>query len=332
MGQVGIMTKNVILDVNRLTIEFLLEEGTFKAVEQVSFQVQKGRTLAIVGESGCGKSVSSLAIMGLLPQLANVSNGEINFSGKNILTYTKDQLRRLRGDSIGMIFQEPMTALNPVYTVGQQISEAVRIHKNVSYKEAKKISISILEKVRIPDPHLRYDEYPFQLSGGMKQRVLIGMTLVCDPQVLIADEPTTALDVTIQAQILELIRDLQLSYNMGIIFITHDLGVVAEVADDVIVMYSGKVIESASVYDIFSQPSHPYTRGLLNSIPKINDNRIEKLSTISGNVPSLLNRPSGCQFHPRCPFVVDKCRNVIPEIETVSGSHKVRCHRFREIN
>jgi oligopeptide/dipeptide ABC transporter ATP-binding protein len=317
--------KTPLLSVKDIGIAFDTEKGRFKAVDGVSFDVYSGRTHAIVGESGCGKSVSALATMGLLPQVGHVVNGSIEFNGQSILNKSKGEMRKLRGNDIAMIFQEPMTALNPVYTVGQQISEVFKIHQNLSNADARKASIKMLEKVRIPDPLKRIDEYPFQLSGGMRQRVLIAIALACNPKVLIADEPTTALDVTIQLQILNLMKDLQKDLGTAIILITHDLGVVAEMADDVTVMYAGKVIESGSVFDVFETPTHPYTKGLLRAIPRITDSRDVKLSTIEGLVPSIFNQPKGCRFHNRCGDVMEGCSQKAPELKPISAGHDVAC-------
>jgi peptide/nickel transport system ATP-binding protein len=322
---------NTLLDVRDLSINFHTEQGEQTAVKNLSLLVEKGKTLALVGESGCGKSVTSLAIMQLLPGIANITHGSVNFQNKNILKLGKEQMRALRGKDIAMIFQEPMTALNPVFTVGQQITETILIHKKISASKAKQQSIRMLTKVKIPDPEKRYDEYPHQLSGGMKQRILIAMALCCDPKLLIADEPTTALDVTIQAQILSLIKDLQLDSHMAMIFITHDLGVVAQIADDVAVMYAGRVIEQGSVYDIFDNPAHPYTKGLLQSIPKIDENISGPLPTIKGNVPNLFNRSSGCLFNNRCQYKKEICTTEHPPQSSVTDHHKVWCYRFKEI-
>lgn len=314
-----------------LSVVFHTEKGTLLAVDQISFNVERGKTLAIVGESGCGKSVTSLAILRLLPQVGEISQGELLFSGKSLLQVTKENMRSIRGKKIAMVFQEPMTALNPVYTVGQQVTEAITIHNIASSSEAKKLAIEMLVKVKIPDPVQRFDEYPFQLSGGMKQRVLIAIALACNPSLLICDEPTTALDVTVQAQILELMKELQESMNMGMIFITHDLGVVAEVADEVAVMYAGRIVEKAPVFTVYDDPRHPYTKGLLSSIPQLTDPFGKKLKSIKGQVPSFFERPKGCNFNTRCPFVIEKCFNVEPQTEQISSDHEVQCHRFKEL-
>ena len=325
-----------LIRVEDLGIHFQTERGSLKAVDGISFGVRAGETLAIVGESGCGKSVTSLAIMGLLPELGDVSQGSIVFQSQDLTKVSKEQMRQYRGNQIAMIFQEPMTALNPVYTVGQQIMEVYRIHrrwpKSRSYQEA----VSMLEKVRIPDPHRRMDEYPFQMSGGMRQRVLIAMALACRPKLLIADEPTTALDVTIQSQILRLIKELQSELGTAVIFITHDLGVVAEIADRVAVMYAGRIIESGTVYEIFDRPSHPYTRGLLAAIPRLDGDRHSRLSTIEGSVPSLHSLPSGCRFRNRCSFAIDQCSSAVPALDAMDSKmphdHRVACHRWQEVS
>lgn len=314
-----------ILEVKNLETSFTTDGGVIKAVDQVSFDVFKGKTLGIVGESGCGKSVTSLSIMRLIPNPpGRITGGEILYKGKNLLSLPIHEMRKIRGNEISMIFQEPMTSLNPVFTIGNQICEAIELHQDLSKKEIRNKAIEMLKLVGIPSPEKRIDEYPHQLSGGMRQRVMIGMALSCNPQVLIADEPTTALDVTIQAQILDLLRDLQDRVGMGIILITHDLGVVAEVAQDVVVMYAGRVVEQGTVRDIFKNPKHPYTRGLLSSIPSIGKKRLE---AIPGIVPSLLELPQGCRFQERCSFVTEACKGVEPSLREVNPGHSIRCVR-----
>ena len=315
-----------LLDVENVAISFQTEKGRYRAVDDVSFKVNQGETLAIVGESGCGKSVTALATMGLLPEMGKVEAGKILFEGVDVSKLSGSELRKLRGNQMGMIFQEPMTALNPVYTVGQQVSEVFKIHQNMNSKQARQAAIAMLEKVKIPDPHKRIDEYPFQLSGGMRQRVLIAIALACNPKLLIADEPTTALDVTIQLQILKLMKELQNDLGTAIILITHDLGVVAEMADNVVVMYAGKVVESGTVYEIFDNPTHPYTVALLDCIPKITNEKGTELGSIKGLVPSIFNRPPGCSFNNRCPNAQEKCISNAPQTELISGSHSVACH------
>jgi len=314
-----------LLDVRGLVTEFHSSEGVFKAVDGVSFAVARGETLGIVGESGCGKSVTSLSVMGLIPRPpGKIPAGEIVFEGRDLLTLDPRQMRDVRGNDISMIFQEPMTSLNPVYTVGQQIMEGILLHEDISEAEARKRAIDMLRLVRIPSPESRVDDYPHQMSGGMRQRVMIAMALACNPKLLIADEPTTALDVTIQAQILDLMRDLRERTGTAIMLITHDLGVIAELADRVVVMYAGKVVEEARVGDLFTDPQHPYTLGLLGSIPKL-DVEEERLATIEGSVPNPYNMPAGCKFNPRCPFADDKCRQDVPVLAEVKPGHKVAC-------
>jgi len=300
------------------------------AVDDITFDVYPGETLGIVGESGCGKSVTALSIMRLIPQPPGIyAGGEIFFNGENIFDLDVENIRKIRGNKISMIFQEPMTSLNPVFTCGNQIIEAVKLHQGLDTLQAKNKAIEMLELVGIPDPHMRVDEYPHQLSGGMRQRVMIAMALSCNPSVLIADEPTTALDVTIQAQILELIQTLQKEMGLAVIMITHDLGVIAEICKRVVVMYAGQIIEKGKVEDIFSNCQHPYTKGLLKSIPDISiksENR-EKLYTIDGIVPSATDFPVGCHFNPRCDLVTDQCVSEKPNLEDYSttNDHLVRC-------
>jgi len=314
-----------LLDVRGLVTEFHSSEGVFKAVDDISFSVARGETLGIVGESGCGKSVTSLSVMGLIPRPpGKIPAGEIVFEGRDLLTLSSRQMRDVRGNDISMIFQEPMTSLNPVYTVGQQIMEGILLHENISEAQARERAIEMLRLVRIPSPEGRVDDFPHQMSGGMRQRVMIAMALACNPKLLIADEPTTALDVTIQAQILDLMRDLRERTGTAIMLITHDLGVIAELADRVVVMYAGKVVEEARVGDLFTDPQHPYTLGLLGSIPKL-DVEEERLATIEGSVPNPYNMPAGCKFNPRCPFADDKCRQEVPALAEVKPGHKVAC-------
>lgn len=322
-----------ILEVRNLVTSFQTEEGRIKAVDDVSFSVEKGKTLGIVGESGCGKSVTSLSVMRLLPKPSGqIDQGSILFKGENLLDLAPEEMYRIRGNKISMIFQEPMTALNPVYKVGKQLGEVYKIHFPQMTKSAIiKASIDILERVGIPDPEKRMNEYPHQLSGGMKQRVMISMALACNPDILIADEPTTALDVTIQAQILDLMRFLQKKQDMTIVFITHDLGVTAEMCDHVLVMYAGKVVETAPVVELFKDPKHPYTQGLLSSIPRLENPRKIKLSTIEGFVPSLTEMPPGCRFQNRCQYVKHRCKMDIPETEIVADKHTVNCFEWRNL-
>ena len=324
------MKKKTILGIQNLSISFQTQKGVFQAVNSVNLTVYEGQTLALVGESGCGKSVTSLAMMGLLPEMARVTSGSVYLGSRDLLKYSPKEMCQVRGNEIGMIFQEPLTALNPVYTIGQQIRETILLHQDVSRSEAKKMTWELLDKVKIPDSKKRYSEYPFQLSGGMKQRVLIAMALACQPKVLIADEPTTALDVTIQAQVIDLIKDLQKEMGMGVVFITHDLGVVAEVADEVAIMYAGQIIEKGSVYQIFDNPRHPYTRGLLESMPTLQTQRESKLKTIEGSVPSLFNRSEGCHFNNRCSYSKDFCKFNRPVLAQGSSDHEVACHYYKD--
>ena len=297
-----------------------------RAVDGVDFTLERGRTLGIVGESGCGKSVTALSIMGLVPQPPGSIAGEVLLEGEDLLTASPARLRDLRGDQMAMIFQEPMTSLNPAFTVGDQVAEALLRHKKISKGEARNQAVEMLRKVRISSPERRADDYPHQLSGGMRQRVMIAMALACNPKLLIADEPTTALDVTIQAQILELMRSLRAELDTAIILITHDLGVVAELADEVMVMYAGKVIERCAAPRLFAEPQHPYTVGLLGSIPRLHLEQ-SRLAAIEGFVPDAAAFPEGCRFHPRCPFAIDKCRREIPPLAEVSENHLAACWR-----
>ena len=320
-----------LVEVKNLKTYFYTEEGVVKAVDGVDFEIYPGETLGIVGESGCGKSVSSLSIMRLVESPpGRIEAGEIKFKGRDLTKISEKEMRKIRGNDISMIFQEPMTSLNPVYTIGNQIMEAIMLHKEVDRKEAKKQAVEMLQKVGISLPEQRIDEYPHQLSGGMRQRVMIAMALSCDPQLLIADEPTTALDVTIQAQILELMNSLKESYGMAIMMITHDLGVIAEVSDRVAVMYAGKVVEYSEVNPLFADPKHPYTWGLMNSIPKM-DKDVVRLEAIPGSVPSPLNFPEGCKFNTRCPLAEEKCYNQEPPLEDTDGGHMVRCWRYKDL-
>ncbi len=321
-----------ILEVIDLSVEFNTDGGVVRAVDSVSFEVHKGKTFGIVGESGSGKSVSALSIMGLIPTPpGKIVNGKIYFDGENILNANHSRMREIRGKRIAMIFQEPMTSLNPVFTIGNQIDEVLALHqRELSKSQRQKKGIEMLELVGIPSPEKRYKEYPHQLSGGMRQRIMIAMALACRPDVLIADEPTTALDVTIQAQILDLMKQLQVEMGMGIILITHDLGVVAEICHEVAVMYCGKIVETADVNTIFINPKHPYTRGLLNSIPEFDSTKMldrGRLKTIDGMVPSLACLPHGCSFQNRCFRASSSCKGVggYPSLVTVGNNHKVSC-------
>jgi len=316
-----------LLEVKDLKTYFSTGDGVVKAVDGVSFSIEKGETLGIVGESGSGKSVTCLTIMGLNAKRNTISSGEALFKGEDLLTAKPGRLRELRGNEIAMIFQDPMTSLNPVHTVGKQLVEAVQLHSDMSKQQARARALELLKQVGIPRAERRIDDYPHQFSGGMRQRVMIAMSLINNPDLLIADEPTTALDVTTQAQILALIERLQAEYNSAVIMITHDLGVVAEIADDIVVMYAAEVVEGGSVDDIFHSPHHPYTWGLMGSLPRLNTD-VDRLAQISGQPPSLLRPPSGCRFHPRCPYVMEICRTVDPELKPVPGdqNHLQACH------
>jgi len=330
-----VANSNRLLEVKNLKTYFDTDEGTVKAVDGVSFHLDRGETLAVVGESGSGKSVMSLSMMRLIPTPpGRIAGGEILFEGEDLVKKSEREMRRIRGNDISMIFQEPMTSLNPVYTVGDQIAEAIVLHQGKSKRQAMVLAAEMLDLVGIPEPGKRVKNYPHQMSGGMRQRVMIAMALSCGPKLLIADEPTTALDVTIQAQILDLMRKLQDEIGMSILFITHDLGVVAEVADRAVVMYAGRAVEEAHVNDIFADPKMPYTLGLLNSIPRVDRAAVhqERLQAIPGNVPNPLNLPEGCAFHPRCRFAQEKCKIAIPELENTGGGHMVRCVRWDELD
>lgn len=318
---------NNILSIRDLHVTFFTDEGDVNAVGGVSYDIPKGKTLAVVGESGCGKSVTALSILRLIPDPpGKITNGQIIFKGSDVLKASDAKMRAIRGNHITMIFQEPMTSLNPVYTIGQQIVEVIELHQSKKGKDAFGHAVEMLRLVGIADPERRATEYPHQLSGGMRQRVMIAMALSCNPDLLIADEPTTALDVTIQAQILDLLRDLQRKNNMSVLLITHDLGVVAENADDVVVMYASKIVESAPVEHIFADPLHPYTQGLLRSLPRLGEDK-ERLEVIGGSVPDPLNFPTGCKFHPRCSIGCDKekCKTDEPQLKEVSTGQKVAC-------
>ena len=323
-----------ILEVRDLEVEFSVDDGKIKVLDGVSFQVAPGQTLGIVGESGCGKSVTSLAIMGLLPRPhGQVAAGSIRFQGEELLSLPPDQMYKVRGNRISMIFQEPMTALNPVQTVGAQLMEVFSLHRpDFSKAERKEAAIAMLQKVGIPEPAQRFEVYPHNLSGGMRQRVMIAMALACEPDLLICDEPTTALDVTIQAQILDLMKALQAQTGMAIIFITHDLGVVAELCDEVVVMYAGRAVERADIFELFDHPRHPYTHGLMASIPRLEDVPKSLLKTIKGQVPALHEMPAGCRFSNRCPHATEICVGTIPVTEQLSERHAVACHHWKELS
>ena len=318
---------DTILEVKNLKKYFKTARGTLHAVDDVSFTIERGKTLGIVGESGSGKSVTALSVMGLLMgTTGKVVEGEILLEGKDLLKCSDEERREMRGRDISMIFQEPMTSLNPVMKIGDQIMENILLHQKVSKDEARKMTIGILKKTGLPRVEKMVDEYPFQLSGGQRQRVMIAMALVCNPKILIADEPTTALDVTIQAQILDLMNRLKSDIGTSILFITHDLGVVAEICDDVVVMYCGRVVEKANVYDLFANPSHPYTEGLLASIPKMGV-EVDELDSIPGNVPNPKYMPKGCKFAPRCKYATDRCREEEPGFFDLGNGHQSKCWR-----
>ncbi len=316
-----------LLEVKDLRTGFRTEDGVVQAVDGVSFSIEKGQTLGIVGESGCGKSVTCLTIMGLNSKRNTTSSGEVLWKGKEILGAKPRELREIRGDEMSMIFQDPMTSLNPVHSIGKQLVEAVQLHRDVTGRVARARALELLKAVGIPRAENRFDDYPHQFSGGMRQRVMIAMALVNDPDLLIADEPTTALDVTTQAQILNLMKRLQQEFGSAILMITHDLGVIAEVADDVVVMYAAKVVEEAKVDDLFGRPQHPYTWGLMGSLPRL-ETDVERLTQIPGQPPSLLRPPSGCRFHPRCPYVMDVCKTKEPALAptTHDPEHRQACH------
>ena len=318
----------VLLEVRDLHTQFFTERGRAPAVDGVSFTLEKGRTLGIVGESGSGKSVTSLSILRLLQEPAGrITGGEILFHGRDLVKLSEKEMQEIRGKHISMVFQEPMTALNPVYTIGDQIMEVYMIRQGMKKKEAREKTIEMLRTVGIPSPETRIRSYPHQLSGGMRQRVVIAIALACNPELLIADEPTTALDVTIQAQILDLMKRLQRQLGTALIMITHDLGIIYEIADDVAVMYCGQIVEKGTVEQVFHHLLHPYTEGLLNSIPRLADDR-DELNTITGMVPSLYELPSGCRYHPRCPYATALCRETAPELIEVEPGHSCRCLRY----
>ena len=316
-----------LLDIRRLRTHFKTPQGTVRAVDDVSLTVAAGEVLGIVGESGCGKSVLSLSILRLLPMPPAIfAGGQILFNGQDLLNASTEEIRRIRGNRISMIFQEPMSALNPVFTIGNQLAEVFRVHQSMGKAEALEKAVTMLETVGVPAPRRRVKEYPYQLSGGMRQRVMIAMALACRPALLIADEPTTALDVTIQAQILDLMEQLRRDLDTAIIMVSHDLGVIAETAQRVVVMYTGKIMEAAETVALFDSPLHPYTRGLMRAIPSVTSRRDQgELYEISGVVPSLLNLPSGCPFNPRCPLVGDICRRQEPELREVAQGHWAAC-------
>ncbi|HEY3137454.1 MAG TPA: ABC transporter ATP-binding protein [Blastocatellia bacterium] len=326
------MTEN-ILEVKNLSTQFFTRAGAIKAVDDVSFSIKRGSTLALVGESGSGKSVTSLSIMRLVPPPGKIVAGEIIFDSGDLLKLDDEQMRRTRGSEIAMIFQDPMTSLNPVYTVGSQIAEAIELHERLPRKAAWSKAVEMMKRVKIPDAERRAEDYPHQLSGGMRQRIMIAMALSCGPKLLIADEPTTALDVTIQAEILELLKRLRDDFELSMLLITHDLGVVAQTADRVAVMYAGQIAEEAPLREVFYNPRHPYTEGLLRSVPKLTEEGItrRRLETIEGSVPNLLRLPEGCRFAPRCAYVIDQCTQQEIPLLPVSHEHRARCIRFEDV-
>ncbi|NLY76328.1 MAG: ABC transporter ATP-binding protein [Firmicutes bacterium] len=324
------MRNEVLLEVKNLKTHLYTDEGVIPAVDGVSFTVRRGHTLGIVGESGCGKSITSLSIMRLVPvPPGRYVDGEIIFEGENLLTKSEAEMRQIRGKDISMIFQEPMTSLNPALTIGDQIIETIMVHQQLAKGEARQKAVSMLRLVGIPSSERRIDDYPHQLSGGMQQRVMIAMALSCNPKLLIADEPTTALDVTIQAQILDLMLKLKNELQTSIMIITHDLGVIAEIADEVVVMYAGKIVEKADVKTIFEEPLHPYTIGLLGSVPKLHEEQ-EQLQTIEGVVPNFMDMPVGCRFHPRCSFARDICQMIEPPFVRIRNEHQVSCWKLQD--
>jgi oligopeptide/dipeptide ABC transporter ATP-binding protein len=329
---------DTLLEVENLVTAFDTEAGRIRAVDGVSFRVRRGRTLGIVGESGCGKTVTALSIIRLLPQpAASILNGRIWFEGEDLAAAPVERLHQVRGNRIGMIFQEPMTALNPVQRVGRQITESLALHRGLRGQDALAACVDMLDRVGIPSPEVRVSEYPHQLSGGMRQRVMIAMALICSPALVIADEPTTALDVTIQAQILELLQQMQNDLGMSIVMITHDLGVIAETCDDVLVMYAGRVAEQGTVEAVFRSPRHPYTRGLLAAIPRLSTPRKTRLPIIKGMVPALTDMPAGCRFNNRCPHADARCLSDDPALEAVAAAtprttpHRTACHHWRRL-
>lgn len=320
------MSSDILLEIKKLKTHFYTEEGLIRAVDGLDCVIKKGETLGMIGESGCGKSVTALSIMQLVDSPpGRIIGGEIWFEEEDLLKKSPSEIRKIRGNDISMIFQEPMISLDPVYTIGNQIIETIKLHQNLGKGESRKKAIEMLKLVGISSPDKRIDEYPYQLSGGMRQRAMIAMALSCRPKLLIADEPTTALDVTIQAQILELIKRIKKEIGMAVMMITHNLGVIAEVADNVVVVYAGKVVEFADVKSIFKDPKHPYTQALYNSIPRLTDSRKKRLEVISGMVPNPLKLPSGCRFHPRCKFARSVCEKEEPRLVEINNNHKVCC-------
>lgn len=321
---------NPLLEIKSLSTHFFTEDGIIHAVEDVSFEIQPGEILSLVGESGCGKSVTGLSILRLIPSPpGKILRGQILFNGRDLLKLEESEMEKVRGNEISMIFQEPMTSLNPVFTIGDQIMEPLLLHQGLDKKKAREKAIELLARVKIPSPESRIHSYPHQLSGGMRQRAMIAMSLACRPKLLIADEPTTALDVTIQAQVLRLIKEIQREMGMSVMLITHDLGVVSEIADRVAVMYAGRLVEYAPLTTLFGQMRHPYTKGLLESIPHLNQKH-RRLNAIPGQVPNPLDLPSGCKFHPRCYLAIEACKKEEPPLQKINGDHLSRCIRWKE--
>ena len=324
------LQKKPLLKVHSLSIHFFTEDGVVRAVENVSFEIYPGEILGLVGESGCGKSVTGLSLLKLIPiPPGRIVNGDILFDGKSLLNFKEKEMERVRGNEISMIFQEPMTSLNPVFTIGDQIMEAIILHQGLDKREARKRAIEMLDRVKIPSPEKRIDSYPHQLSGGMRQRAMIAMALSCQPKLLIADEPTTALDVTIQAQVLQLLKEIQREMGMSVMLITHDLGVVAEIADRMAVMYAGRIFEYGPIEAIFSKMRNPYTQGLMHSIPQLTEKK-KRLNAIPGQVPDPMDLPVGCKFHPRCYLMIEDCKKEEPPLIQVNGDHFSRCIRWQE--
>ncbi|WP_066174895.1 ABC transporter ATP-binding protein [Bacillus marinisedimentorum] len=324
------MTNN-LLEVQNLSIEFSNGKKTNRVVSNINFFIKNGETLGVVGESGCGKSVTSLAIMGLIPSPSGkIPEGKILFKDQNLVELSEKKLRAIRGKDISMIFQDPMSSLDPAFTIGYQLDEILKLHTNMSDEQVRAKSIHLLQSVGIPSAEERYRQYPHELSGGMRQRVVIAIALACSPNLLIADEPTTALDVTVQAQIMDLMKELKENMQTSIMLITHDIGVVAEMCDRVVVMYAGQIVEEASVVELFDTSAHPYTIGLLESVPKIGDDK-SNLFSIPGNVPSPEEMPAGCRFHPRCQFATDKCISEEPGVEKINESHSVKCWHYKQV-
>ena len=322
--------KTPLLEIRSLTVHFFTEDGVVRAVENVNFEIYPGEILGLVGESGCGKSVTGLSILKLIPTPpGQIVSGDILFEGKSLLKLNEKEMEGVRGNEISMVFQEPMTSLNPVFTIGDQIMEAIILHQKLDKKEAKKKAIEMLDRVKIPSPEKQIDAYPHQLSGGMRQRAMIAMALSCQPKLLIADEPTTALDVTIQAQVLQLLKEIQREMGMAVMLITHDLGIVSEMVNRLAVMYAGRIFEYGRLQDVFGQIRNPYTRGLMNSIPQLTE-RKKRLQAIPGQVPDPMSLPVGCKFHPRCYLMIEDCKKGEPSLYQVNGNHFSRCIRWKE--